>query len=76
MKMKIETLNKIEKKKIIKFQKAWKRIVKRAVKKRGLTEGAMSLITKEAKILSKAMVESGLDLGIRWLESHVLRKSK
>jgi len=74
--MKIETLNKIEKKKIIKFQKAWKNIVKRAVKKRGLTESAMALITKEAKILSKAMVVSGLDLGIRWLESHVPKKSR
>lgn len=72
--MKIETLNKRENKRVEQFTKAYQNSVKRAVKKKGIGKSALALIRKDVKIISKALVNSGLALGEQWLESHLPKK--
>ncbi len=72
--MKIEKLNKTEQKKVTKFQNAWIRIVRSAVKKRGISDKTSELLFRDAKILGKAIVKSGVDLGVQWLESQKPKK--
>jgi len=72
--VKIETLNKRENKRVEQFTKAYQNSVKRAVKKKGIGKSALALIRKDVKIISKALVNSGLALGEQWLESHLPKK--
>ena len=67
--MTIQQLNKTEKRIINQFQVAWIRNVKSSIKKGGLNDSSQGLIKKKADIIAKAMVESGLKLGIKWLIS-------
>ena len=72
--MTIRQLNKTEAKKVKRFQNAWKKLVKNAIVKGNLSKSSLTRMNKDTKIIAKSIVNSGLSLGILWLESHAPKK--
>ena len=66
----------VEDKKVVKSQKAWIKSIQRAIRQiRRLSSKAVSQTSqKDTKIIGKAMVISGIDLGVKRLESSNAKK--
>ena len=67
--MNIKTLNNKEDKLVEQYQKVYFKSILKAIKQKGISKVALNQHRKYIKTLSKEITNSGLGLGLQWLNS-------
>jgi len=67
--MNIKTLNNKEDKLVEQYQKVYFKSILKAIKQKGISKVALNQHRKNIKTLSKEITNSGLGLGLQWLNS-------
>ena len=67
--MNIKTLNNKEDKLVEQYQKVYFKSILKSIKQKGISKAAINEHRKFIKKLSKEMTNSGLGLGLQWLNS-------
>jgi len=67
--MNIKTLNNKEDKLVEQYQKVYFKSILKSIKQKGISKAALNQHKKTMKALSKELTNSGLGLGLQWLNS-------